>query len=167
MADTTRKDTYLNTLDGEFATTLKVLRHYPPDRLDLRPAPKCRTARELGWTFVMERGLGEMVFNDTFADEMSGEMPTPPDSWEALLEQLESAQAAFRQLVVDTPEAELDRKVRFFTGPGQMGEVTRMEWLWFLLHDEIHHRGQFSIYLRMADAVVPSIYGPSADEPWM
>jgi hypothetical protein len=25
---------------------------------------------------------------------------------------------------------------------------------------------QFSIYLRMADGKVPSIYGPSADEPW-
>jgi uncharacterized damage-inducible protein DinB len=48
-----------------------------------------------------------------------------------------------------------------------MGEMTRMEWLWFLLHDEIHHRGQFSVYLRMADAKVPSIYGPTADEPWM
>jgi hypothetical protein len=167
MAEATRKDTYLSTLDNEFATTMKVLRNYPPDQLDLRPAPRCRTARELGWTFVMERGLGEMVFNDTFADDMSGEMPTPPESWDELLETLESANARFRQLVADTPEAELDRKVRFFTGPGQMGEISRMDWLWFLLHDEIHHRGQFSIYLRMADAVVPSIYGPSADEPWM
>lgn len=42
-----------------------------------------------------------------------------------------------------------------------------MDLLWFLLFDEIHHRGQFSIYLRMADGKVPSIYGPSADEPWM
>ena len=30
----------------------------------------------------------------------------------------------------------------------------------------VHHRGQFSVYLRMADGKVPSIYGPSADEPW-
>ena len=29
--------------------------------------------------------------------------------------------------------------------------------------DQIHHRGQFSIYLRMAGGKVPSIYGPSAD----
>ncbi len=31
---------------------------------------------------------------------------------------------------------------------------------------QIHHRGQFSVYLRMADAKVPAIYGPSLDEPW-
>jgi uncharacterized damage-inducible protein DinB len=30
-----------------------------------------------------------------------------------------------------------------------------------------HHRGQLSVYLRLADGKVPSIYGPTADEPWM
>jgi uncharacterized damage-inducible protein DinB len=29
-----------------------------------------------------------------------------------------------------------------------------------------HHRGQLTVYLRLNDAKVPSIYGPSADEPW-
>jgi len=35
-----------------------------------------------------------------------------------------------------------------------------------LLLDHIHHRGQFTIYSRLAGAKVPQIYGPSADEPW-
>jgi uncharacterized damage-inducible protein DinB len=29
-----------------------------------------------------------------------------------------------------------------------------------------HHRGQLTVYLRMLDVPVPSIYGPTADEPW-
>ena len=28
-----------------------------------------------------------------------------------------------------------------------------------------HHRGQLTVYLRLNEAHVPSIYGPSADEP--
>ncbi len=32
--------------------------------------------------------------------------------------------------------------------------------------DSVHHRGQFSVYLRLVGAKVPSIYGPSGDEPW-
>jgi uncharacterized damage-inducible protein DinB len=28
----------------------------------------------------------------------------------------------------------------------------------------IHHRGQLSVYLRLLDAKVPGLYGPSADE---
>jgi uncharacterized damage-inducible protein DinB len=47
-----------------------------------------------------------------------------------------------------------------------MGEISRINWVWFLLHDQIHHRGQLSVYLRMADGKVPAIYGPSGDEPW-
>lgn len=161
------KQQFLEVYDREHATTMKVLRAYPEDHLDLRPHEKCKTARELAWVFVMERGLGTMVFNDVFIEEMGGEMPSPPDSWDDLLAAVESAAADFRELVASTPEDELDRKVRFFTGPQTMGEISRMDWVWFLLHDEIHHRGQFSVYLRMADGKVPSIYGPSADEPWM
>ena len=32
--------------------------------------------------------------------------------------------------------------------------------------DSIHHRGQLSVYIRPAGGKVPSIYGPSGDEPW-
>jgi len=39
--------------------------------------------------------------------------------------------------------------------------------MWFMLLDSIHHRGQLSVYVRMAGGKVPSIYGPSADEPWV
>jgi uncharacterized damage-inducible protein DinB len=34
----------------------------------------------------------------------------------------------------------------------------------FVLSHQIHHRGQLTVYLRMNDVPVPSIYGPSADE---
>ena len=33
-----------------------------------------------------------------------------------------------------------------------------------VLNHAYHHRGQLSVYLRLIDVPVPSIYGPSADE---
>jgi len=33
----------------------------------------------------------------------------------------------------------------------------------FLISHVIHHRGQLSVYLRLLDVPVPSIYGPTAD----
>ncbi len=164
------KQSFLDVYDREHATTMRVLRAYPEDRLDLRPHEKCKTARELAWVFVMERGLGEMVFTDSFErtmEESGGESPPPPDSWDELLDALEEAHRSFGDLIRETPDEELQKSVRFFVAPKTMGDVPRMQWLWFLLHDQIHHRGQFSIYLRMADGTVPSIYGPTADEPWM
>jgi uncharacterized damage-inducible protein DinB len=161
------KQAFLEVYDREHAITMKVLRAYPTDRLDLRPHALCKTARELAWVFVLERMLGPMVYNDGFPEQMTGEAPPPPESWDELLAGLEKAHSDFRDLIEATPEEDMGRAVRFMTGPGKIGEVSRTEWLWFLLHDEIHHRGQFSIYLRMADGKVPSIYGPTADEPWM
>ncbi|HEU0053964.1 MAG TPA: DinB family protein, partial [Longimicrobium sp.] len=63
-------------------------------------------------------------------------------------------------------DADLAGSVQFFVGPGKLGDVAKTQFMWFLLHDQIHHRGQFSIYLRIAGGKVPSIYGPTADEPW-
>jgi uncharacterized damage-inducible protein DinB len=34
----------------------------------------------------------------------------------------------------------------------------------FVFSHSIHHRGQLTVYLRMNDVPVPSLYGPSADE---
>jgi DinB family len=33
-----------------------------------------------------------------------------------------------------------------------------------LLNHWYHHRGQLSVYLRLLDVPLPSVYGPSADE---
>jgi len=158
------KERFLSTYESEHATTMRVLRAYPTDQLDLRPHQICKTARELAWVFVLERGLGTMVFNNEFAARgPSGSAPPPPESWDDLLGALEKAHKDFGDLVRSTPHEALDEKVKFFTAPKTMGDIPRMAWLWFLLHDQIHHRGQFSIYLRMAGGKVPSIYGPSAD----
>lgn len=166
-ATSSAKQAFLDTYEHEHAITMKVLRAYPTDQLDLRPHPKCKTARELAWVFVMERGLGVAVFRNQLDQLMQGAPPEPPESWDDLLAALEAAHQEFGDLIRATPDDELHHTVRFFTAPQQMGEITRTEWIWFLLHDQIHHRGQFSIYLRMAGARVPSIYGPTADEPWM
>jgi uncharacterized damage-inducible protein DinB len=35
----------------------------------------------------------------------------------------------------------------------------------FVMNHIIHHRGQLSVYLRLLDVPLPSIYGPTADTP--
>jgi uncharacterized damage-inducible protein DinB len=69
--------------------------------------------------------------------------------------------------VKHTPEVELNKTMKFMTGPKQTGDMRKADILWTGLMDTIHHRGQLSVYLRIAGAKVPSIYGPSLDEPWM
>ena len=163
----TPKEHFLEAYEQEHARTLRVLRAYPADKLDLRPHPKSKTARDLAWMFVLERGLGARVFNDELAKGgPSGSPPPAPESWDEILRGLEKAHKDFGDLVRATPDEKLAENVKFFTGPKTLGDFTRLYMAWFLLFDQIHHRGQFSIYLRMAEGKVPSIYGPSGDEPW-
>jgi len=162
------KERFLSTYDKENATTLRVLRAYPKDKADLKPTPTMRSAKDLAFVFVAERGLGVKVWHDEFAKKApGGTPPKPPETLEAIIAAFEKASKDWRELIAKTPDAELSEKVHFFVGPKTMGEYSRLEWAWFLLHDEIHHRGQFSVYLRMAGGKLPSVYGPTADEPWI
>ena len=165
----TPKQRFLELYEKEHQTTMRVLRAYPADQAEFRPNERCKTARELAWIFAMESKLGAMVvLNDVFASGMpSGKPPEAPSSWEAVIDAIQQGHKELAEAIRALPEEKLDETSKFMVGPKQLGDVRRMDFLWFLLHDEIHHRGQFSIYLRMAGAKVPSIYGPSADEPWM
>jgi uncharacterized damage-inducible protein DinB len=55
------------------------------------------------------------------------------------------------------------RKGQFFAGGKMMLEQPIGEFLWFILFDAIHHRGQLSTYIRPMGGQVPAIYGPSGD----
>jgi uncharacterized damage-inducible protein DinB len=165
---TSPKQRFLETYEEEHAKTRRVLSAYPVDKAEMRPSPNCKTARELAWIFALERGLGMTVFNDGFATRgPSGKPPEAPASWDAVLTAIEKGHKDFGDLIRSASEEKLSQTVKFFVAPKTMGDIRRMDLLWFLLHDEIHHRGQFSIYLRVAGGKVPSIYGPSEAEPWM
>jgi uncharacterized damage-inducible protein DinB len=159
------KEQFLRTWENEVATTLKVLRAYPPAKAELKPHGKSRSARDLAWTFVFEGTAGASGAVGKL--EFPPKLPAPPTQWDALVSECERAFRTLGDSVRKASDADLNKTVKFFVAPKKMGDVRRLDFLWLLLMDMVHHRGQFSVYLRMADGKVPSIYGPSADEPWM
>jgi len=56
-----------------------------------------------------------------------------------------------------------NRTAQFYYQGKVVSEQPVGQFLWFILFDAIHHRGQLSAYLRPMGGQVPSIYGPSAD----
>ncbi|MFY9551546.1 MAG: DinB family protein [Thermoanaerobaculia bacterium] len=160
------RELFLEAYGEEHARTMRVLRAYPKDQAELRPHPKARTARELIWTFVTEQGSVEKALTTGFDWSRPPAMPKVPDSFDAVLSAFEGGHAHVAGLIRQLRDDELYRTLQFPTGPGTIGEVPLIKVLWFFLYDQIHHRGQFSVYLRMAGGKVPSIYGPSLDEPW-
>jgi len=167
METPTPKQQFLQSFNRETATTLKVMRAYPADQLDLTPTAKSRSARDLIWLFAMEQGLATKALTTGFDwSAPRGPLPSPPDAYDKLIKAVEDSFQQIVALVERTPDSQMGDTVKFFVGPKTLGDVPKIDFLWFLLCDQIHHRGQLSVYLRMAGGKVPSIYGPSGDEPW-
>jgi uncharacterized damage-inducible protein DinB len=158
---------FLDVFEREHATTVKVLRAYPDDKLDLRPHRLCKTARELAWTFVVEQGLMKTILtsDDPFSATAAAKAQ-PPATMEGIIAALDKGHREVVETLKALPAEKQFGTVKFFVAPKTVADVPTLQFAWTMLHDQIHHRGQFSIYLRMADGKVPSIYGPTADEPW-
>jgi uncharacterized damage-inducible protein DinB len=163
----TEKEMFLGTWEREFATTLKILRQLPADKADFKPAAeKLKSARDLAGTFLMELMVIDGVVKGQI--DIAGSFNfKPPAQYPELLAAYESAFKQMLGKVKGMPEADWNSPIMFPVGPKQMGQVRRADVLWTMLMDSVHHRGQFSVYLRLVGAKVPSIYGPSGDEPWM
>jgi uncharacterized damage-inducible protein DinB len=159
------KDMYLQTFQRECQITLRLLKAFPKDKADFRPHPKSRTALELASVFAGEQGICDMALKGKI-DFGSGKMPGPVDLAQAI-SAFESAMNGTYAKVSQAGDDVLGRTVQFPVGPGKMGDLRAMDILWTTLMDQVHHRGQLSVYLRLAGGKVPSIYGPTADEPWM
>lgn len=165
----TPKTRFLDAYNKEHATTMRVLRAYPPSKLDLRPHPRGKSARELATIFSGNVGLALKALTTGFdwSKPPAASRSAPAESLDAILAQLERDHARLVEIVEKAPDGQLNGTVEFFVAPKQLGHVPMFDFLWMTLFDQVHHRGQFSVYLRMAEGKVPSIYGPTADEPWI
>jgi uncharacterized damage-inducible protein DinB len=159
------KQQFLDALGREHATTLKVIRALPADQGEFQPHPRSQTAKGLIWTFTVEQHIGVKALKGTL--KMPPAFPQAPETLPEVIAAFERASAETMEAVKRAPDAHFFKSSPFFAGPGKIADVPNLDLLWFLLSDHIHHRGQLSVYVRMAGGKVPSIYGPSADEPWM
>jgi uncharacterized damage-inducible protein DinB len=159
------KSQYLDLFQREFPTTLKVMKAYPAGKGSFQPHERSASALRLVHAFSVENMAVLAALRGQW--KIPPSFPPPPATY---LEAVDSYERGARELIAAveaTPDSKLLESIPFFTGPKQMGDRRILDVMWLMLLDSIHHRGQLSVYVRMAGGKVPSIYGPSADEPWM
>ncbi len=155
---------YLDAFKREFPTTLKVMEAYPPGKDDFKPHERSSSAVRLAHTFTIENfGVIQAIHGEF---KIPPSFPPPPATVAEAAASYEQEAKTLIDAVEKMPESRLLETVAFFTGPGQTARIPVIDVLWFMLLDSIHHRGQLAVYIRMAGGKVPSIYGPTADEPW-
>jgi uncharacterized damage-inducible protein DinB len=152
------KQDFLKMYQKEFATTIKVMKAFPENKLDFSPHERSSTAKVLMSTFIFEMYLlelhifGKQMDNSAFQSYSPGNLQT-------LIADFEKESNFVISKLQDLPEKDLTKTVEF-AGHKFVAD----EFMLMMLFDQIHHRGQMSVYIRMAGGKIPSIYGPSADD---
>ncbi len=141
---------------------IRVLKAIPADRSDYRPDPKSRTARDLAWLMAYEEAALVALLDKGVVEWQDAPAPARLD---AIVSEYERNSAEVNARLERLDRDAWDRKVKFLMGGEHTWEDSLSQMVWGFLFDAIHHRGQLSTYLRPMGSKVPSIYGPSADDP--
>jgi uncharacterized damage-inducible protein DinB len=154
----------LQELEDEAPRTRRVLERVPPDRLAWKPHAKSMSLGQLALHVAMLPGAIARM-------SQRSPMPVPdftpatPASADELLPAFEQSLADARDVLCSLDDEALSRVWRLVDGDRELmaipvGPLLRS----LMLNHWYHHRGQLAVYLRQVGALVPSIYGPSADE---
>jgi uncharacterized damage-inducible protein DinB len=87
----------------------------------------------------------------------------PPLPLRDMVDLFERRSQELADVVSTMDETSWNRIAQFSYNGKVVSEQSIGQFLWFILFDAIHHRGQLSAYLRPMGGSVPAIYGPSAD----
>ncbi len=157
----TLREFYLQRRQAEFPVFMRVLKAISKDQLNYKPAERSPSAEQLVWTLTTE--LKSCL--DVVIDNKAELKPVPPPPIDAILEKFERWSNELTDRVSKMDEEAWNRTAQFYVNGKVVSEQPVGTFLWFILFDAIHHRGQLAAYLRPMGGKVPAIYGPSADEP--
>jgi uncharacterized damage-inducible protein DinB len=157
----TMREYYEKCFQAEKPTFVKVMKAVPPDRGDYKPHPRSTSAADLVWLLASElHDACELIDHGEVSYVYQ---PAPGVAQSIAAYEKNAADLEARLATMDDAKWEsraslkMDGKVAWETTLGDM--------LFGFLFDAVHHRGQLSSYLRPMGAKVPSIYGPSGDDP--
>ena len=152
------KNDLVRMMKQECATTLKVMRAYPAGQAAFKPHDRSSDALQLMSTFVFEMWLlRSNLLDDSI--EPAAYASYSPDGVAAVIADFERESADTVSRIEALSDEGYGKAVSFAEREFQVSDFAIM-----MLHDQIHHRGQLSVYVRMAGGLVPAIYGPSADD---
>lgn len=160
------RDAAFADLDLELATTRRVLERVPEDRLDWRPHPKSMPLGDLATHVANLLQWGVMTLSTDGVDMAAVRPPSdPPTTKAGILDLWDRNAEALRTAVAQATDADLGAPWALRLGEKTLSRDPRhlVARRWGTSHI-VHHRGQLTVYLRLLDVPVPSVYGPTADE---
>lgn len=159
-------DAVLAEFQHEAATTRRLLERVPEQKFDWKPHEKSMTLGQLTHHIAEMPGWMAVVGHQDELDmAQEQERPEPPTSTSQLLELYDQSVETFRQKAAGLSDGEMMKPWKLRSGEEIHFEIPRAAAVrTFILNHLVHHRGQLSVYLRLLEVPLPSIYGPTADD---
>lgn len=159
----------LAEFENEMQTTRKCLANVPTAKMSWTPHAKSMTMGRLASHIAdMVGWASEIIANDVLDIAPTGGEPRQTkeaSSTDELLGAFDKNLAAGIAAIAAARDETLLEDWTFQYGGKALMTIPRIASIrGFVLSHIIHHRGQLSVYLRLNDIPVPSIYGPSADD---
>lgn len=155
----------ISEFDAEMATTRRLLERVPEEKGEWKPHEKSFPLGHLAQLVARMPGWFPLILHETELDVSGGPAYTFEPTG-VLLEEFDAGVEAAREALRAVTGDELDTPWSLTVGDQVVSTQPRGEVARESLRHLAHHRGQLTVYLRLLDVPIPSIYGPTADEGW-
>ena len=155
----------LKEFDAEMKATRRMLERVPDDRGEWKPHPKSFSLAHLTQLVATMPGWLPRIVTDSHIDLAAGGGYTT-ETTETLLAQFDKLVGDARVALRAAKDEDFAQMWSLKMGDRDLSTQPRGEVVRQTINHLVHHRGQLSVYLRLLDVPVPSIYGPTADEGW-
>jgi uncharacterized damage-inducible protein DinB len=160
------QESMLQEFHQEAMTTKRVLDRVPADKLSWRPHARSMSLGQLALHIAtVPAGICRITQADSFDASKNSFIKPVPESMDEVHAALEQSIRTVEQTLSDATDDVTHASWHLMAGDQELVVLPRVAaWRSLMLNHWYHHRGQMSVYLRLLDVPVPSIYGPSADE---
>ena len=152
-------------LEREIESTRKTLERVPDGKDDWKPHPKSMQMGYLASLVAGMPGWFAMMIESEYLDLAKGDRGSAMTTAQRVAHFDESVEKARRALAKVTDD-HLMKPWQLRMGDKVLDEKPRHMMITDTFSHLAHHRGQLTVYLRLNDKPLPSIYGPTADEGW-
>ena len=165
----TNREFFVRRWEEESPGFLRVLRALPSDRLAYRPHQGSRSAAEMAALLVsLQQSCLDLCTSQR--SSYSTVMRWHPAGRTAILDEMIAAYEVLHHALAEKlrnlDDVTWNHQAWMIVGEQEiLLKDTVGGLLWLALFDAVHHRGQLTTYIRPMGGKVPSIYGPSGDDP--
>ena len=156
---------FLSELEMEMPVTRRLLERVPSDKGAWKPHEKSFSLGHLAQLVARMPGWLTLTMKQNVLD-LSGGQPYSLEKTETLLAEFDRGVKETRDVIEKAKDEDYMVPWSLKSGDRVLFTMPRIAVMRQNINHLVHHRGQLSVYLRLQNVPLPSIYGPTADERW-